>query len=77
MPEGALGLDPAVSLRANRLPPIPDLYATMLRAGPSVDSPQAQAIVVEMLLDEPLIWIREPDREWLTADSERALGLDF
>lgn len=77
VPEGALGLDPAVSLRANRLPPIPDLYATMLRAGPSVESPQAQAIVVEMLLDEPLIWIREPDREWLTADSERALGLDF
>ena len=75
VPEGALGLDPAVSLRANRLPPIPDLYATMLRAGGSIEDPRAQAIVVEMLRDEPVIHVREPDREWLTPESEAVLGL--
>ena len=75
VPEGALGLDAAVSLRGNRLPPIPDLYATMLREGGAIDDPRAQAIVVGMLQDEPLIHIREPDREWLTPESEALLGV--
>lgn len=76
VPAGAMGLDSAVTLRANRLPPIPDLYATMLRAGGSIDDPRAQEVVVGLLSDEPVLHIRDEDREWLTPESEALLGLE-